>query len=75
MGWMEKGSVTIVVFKQVLRLNPGDYLLTLSLQALNDGAFVTYDTILDYLAFQVVSNEPRFGIFDTESVIEWFKLD
>jgi len=75
MGWMEKGAVTIVVFKQVLRLNPGEYLLSLSLQALKDGTFVTYDTILDYLAFQVVSNEPRFGIFDTESVIEWFKLD
>ncbi|OHB69783.1 MAG: hypothetical protein A2W23_00670 [Planctomycetes bacterium RBG_16_43_13] len=36
--------------------------------------FVVYDTILDYIAFQVISKEPRFGIlFDTESVIEWFR--
>ncbi len=71
MGLMEKGDVIIMTFKQVIRLNPGEYLLCLGSGTFEEGEYVIYDRRFDHMAFQVVGNEPRVGIFDSESVIEW----
>jgi teichoic acid transport system ATP-binding protein len=68
---MAEGEVITVSFRQVIRLNPGDYLLCVGAAAYEDGGYVVYDRRYDYLSFQVVSSEPRVGLFDAESVIEW----
>jgi ABC-type polysaccharide/polyol phosphate transport system ATPase subunit len=71
MGWMEKGTVVIVEFRQRTRLNPGEYLLSVGCQALGDSGYTTYDRRLDYLAFAVVGTNERHGIFDPEAVVSW----
>jgi len=71
LGWMAAGDVIIVTFRQTLRLNPGDYLLCVGAAAYEEDTYVVYDRRYDYMLFQVVSDEPRAGIFDTESAIEW----
>jgi teichoic acid transport system ATP-binding protein len=71
MGWMDKGEVVVVTFKQFLRLNSGEFLLSLGCGAFHGGDYVVYDRRFDYLSFQVVGEEPRVGLFDPESTIEW----
>jgi teichoic acid transport system ATP-binding protein len=68
---MVEGEVITVSFRQVIRLNPGDYLLSVGAAAYEDGEYVVYDRRYDYLCFQVVSSEPRVGLFDAESVVDW----
>ena len=69
-----KGDFVIVSFKLKMPLNPGQYLLSLGSQAINGDGFLLYDQRIDYLAFQVVGKGRRWGIFDTDSVIECEKL-
>jgi len=71
MGQMEKGEVVLVTFKQIIRLNPSEYLLCLGSAAFEQGVYVVYDRRFEYMPFQVVGNEPRVGLFDPDSVIEW----
>jgi len=72
MGWQQVDDVVMVIFRQIFRLNTGNYLLSVGVQTIKDGKTLAYDILTDYIAFQVVSNAPRFGIFDNESEIEWF---
>ncbi|MBI4525722.1 MAG: ABC transporter ATP-binding protein [Deltaproteobacteria bacterium] len=73
MGRMGKDDVIVVTFRQPIRLNPGDYLLCIGSASYEEGEYVVYDRRYDYMPFQVVSNEPRVGLFDVESVIEWIQ--
>ena len=71
MGLMGKNDVVVVTFRQRVRLNPGEYLLCFGVGAYEGGEYVVYDRRFDYLPFQVVGNEPRVGLFDGESAVEW----
>ena len=71
LGMMSKSEVVVVTFRQQMVLNPGEYLLCLGVAAYEAGEYVVYDRRFDYLAFQVVSSEPRVGLFDPDSAIEW----
>jgi teichoic acid transport system ATP-binding protein len=71
MGLMGKNDVVVVTFRQRVRLNPGEYLLCVGVAAYEGGEYVVFDRRFDYLAFQVISDAPRVGLFDPESDIEW----
>jgi teichoic acid transport system ATP-binding protein len=71
MGWMERGEVAVVTFRQIMRLNPGSFLLCVGSANYEDGEYVVYDRRFDYLPFEVVSTQQRVGIFDSDAVIEW----
>lgn len=74
-GQVESGTVVLVVFRQVVRLNAGDYLLSVGCGAWEMGEYVVYDRRFDYIPFQVVATSQRVGLFDPESEIEWKRLD
>jgi teichoic acid transport system ATP-binding protein len=74
MGWMSAGDVIVVTFRQTLRLNPGEYMLCVGSAAYEEGEYVVYDRRYDYMSFRVFSDEPRAGIFDAESAIEWCRI-
>jgi teichoic acid transport system ATP-binding protein len=71
MGLMGKNDVVIVTFRQRVRLNPGEYLLCVGVAAYEGGEYVVFDRRFDYLAFQVIGDAQRAGLFDPESDIEW----
>jgi teichoic acid transport system ATP-binding protein len=71
MGWMERGDAVVVTFRQIMRLNPGNFLLCVGSANYEDGEYVIYDRRFDYLTFEVVSAEQRVGIFDSDAAIEW----
>ncbi len=71
MGWMQSGDVVVVSFRQIMRLNPGQYLLSLGCGAFKNSEYVVYDRRYDYMGLDIVGIEPRVGLFDPESDIEW----
>ena len=74
MGWMQQGEVILITFRQVIRLNPGDFLLCVGCGTFERGEYVIYDRRFDYMPFQVISNQPRAGIFDSDPVIDWTRI-
>ena len=74
MGCVSSGTTILVVFRQVARLNGGDYLLSVGSGAWEKGRYVVYDRRFDYLAFQIVETSLRVGLFDPESEIQWKQL-
>jgi teichoic acid transport system ATP-binding protein len=73
MDWMNKDEVIVVTFRQIMRLNPGDYLLCVGSAGYENGEYVVYDRRFDFMNFQVVSEQPRAGIFDSESFVDWVR--
>ena len=74
MGEVRSGAVVLVVFRQVARLNAGDYLLSVGCGAWEMGRYVVYDRRFDYMPFQIIETCQRVGLFDPESEIEWKQL-
>jgi teichoic acid transport system ATP-binding protein len=74
MGQVHDGAVVLVVFRQVARLNAGDYLLSVGCGAWEMGQYIVYDRRFDYMSIQVVETCQRVGLFDPESEIEWKQL-
>jgi teichoic acid transport system ATP-binding protein len=75
MGQVEGGTVVLVVFRQVIRLNAGEYLLSIGCGAWEMGEYVVYDRRFDYIPFQVFGTGQRVGLFDPESEIDWKRLN
>jgi teichoic acid transport system ATP-binding protein len=71
MGQMVAGDTVVVTFTQVMRLNSGEYLLSVGVDGIEDGRYVAHDRWLDCLPFQVLAREQRHGLFDLESSIHW----
>jgi len=71
MGHKRAGDVDVVTFRQRIRLNPGEYLLSVGSQELAPDGYVVHDLQMDQLAFQVVGQELRHGIFDPEATVTW----
>lgn len=74
MGDVGRGEVILVTFRQRIRINPGEYLLSVGVAAFEDGEYVVYDRRFDYLAVQIVGDRLHVGLFDPESEIEWTRL-
>ncbi|HCA27639.1 MAG TPA: ABC transporter ATP-binding protein [Betaproteobacteria bacterium] len=75
LGPLGSGKRLMVAFRQIMRLNPGNYLLSVGCQTLGEEGYIPYDVRLDLIAFQVVSDGERPGVFDPESTIEWRHLN
>ncbi|MGH7801318.1 MAG: ABC transporter ATP-binding protein [Thermodesulfobacteriota bacterium] len=73
-GNLEKGDVILVTLRQQIRINPGEYLLSIGTASFEEGEYVVYDRRFDYMVIQIVANQLRAGLFDPESVIEWTRL-
>ena len=71
MGFMKKGATVVVVFRHKVRLNPGEYLLSLGCAGWDDGHYTVYDRRFDYMTFQIVGASPRVGLFDPGCTVEW----
>lgn len=74
MGYKQAGEVDMVTFRQRVLLNPGEYLLSVGSQELAPTGYAVHDLQIDHLAFHVVGQESRHGIFDPESVVTWDTL-
>jgi len=74
MGWLEKDDIMLVTFKQVIRLNAGGYLLSAGVAAYEGKEYKVYDRRFDYMSLEIIAYQPRPGIFDPESTIEWSRL-
>ena len=71
MGQASSGTIVLVTFKQVARLNPGEYFLSVGCGMWEAGEYVVYDRRYDYMSFQIVGRYLRVGFFDPESEVEW----
>ena len=74
MEFMKGGKVAVITFTQRIRLNPGEYLLSVGSQELGPDGYVVHDIRIDYLTFQVTGEERRHGYFDPDSVVTWDSL-
>lgn len=74
MEFMKGGDVAVLTFTQRIRLNPGEYLLSVGSQELAPDGYVVHDIRIDYLTFQVTGEERRHGYFDPDSIITWDSL-
>jgi teichoic acid transport system ATP-binding protein len=72
---VQSGTIVLVVFRQVARLNPGVYLLSIGCGTWETGEYEIYDRRFDYMSFQIVGTNQRVGIFDPDSEIEWKQLN
>jgi teichoic acid transport system ATP-binding protein len=74
MGHIERGKVILVTFRQKIRINPGEYLMSFGAAAFEEGVYVVYDRRFDYMEIQIVADQLSVGLFDPESMIEWSQL-
>jgi teichoic acid transport system ATP-binding protein len=73
MGPVEAGEVILVSFRQLVPLNPGNYLLSVGCHCYADEGLVDYDVRADCMVFQVTAKGFRHGIYDSRSQIEWVR--
>ncbi len=67
---VEAGKTKQIMFKQVMRLQGGDYLLSAGLTGYEGNDFVVYHRLYDAVDFTVISNKDTVGYFDPEAQIE-----
>jgi teichoic acid transport system ATP-binding protein len=73
-GDLEKDEIILVTFRQKIRINPGEYLLSVGAAAFEDGEYVVYDRRFDYMVVRIIAHKLHVGLFDPESVVEWTRL-
>ncbi len=73
-GNFENGDVILVTFRQQIRINPGEYLLSIGAAAYEEREYVVYDRRFDYMVIKIIADQSRVGLFDPESAIEWTRL-
>ncbi len=73
-GIVAEGETIAVSFEHTLLLNPGQYLLSFGCSGFEEGELVVYDRRYDLIAFQVISSQQTFGLFDLDSEIKVIRL-
>lgn len=68
-GTYYNGDLVEVVFRQVLLLNGGSYLISFGCAGHEGSEYVVYDRRYDYMGFDVVAKKSSVGFFDLESEI------
>lgn len=56
-------------------LNAGSFLLSFGCAGFEDGEYVVYERRYDLMSFEVISDRPSVGIFDSDAEITVFPLD
>lgn len=69
-GIGERGRVYEVSFTQKMRLQGGEYLLSMSCTSFEGDELKVHHRMYDVLSFTVLINENKVGIFDSESKVE-----
>jgi len=64
------GDIYTITFKQKMRLQGREYLLSLGCTSFEGGEFVVYDRLYDVANITVISNQDTVGIFDSNTVID-----
>jgi teichoic acid transport system ATP-binding protein len=70
-GTMIPHAILDISFGQKMRLNSGEYFLSIGCQTFDGQGHVSHDLRWEHLAFQVLASSPRPGVFDPESSIKW----
>ena len=73
-GTAKKGSVYVASFKQVMNLQGGEYLLSISCTGYRDGEHTVYHRLYDVLNVTVVAEHNTVGFYDMFSKISVEKL-
>ena len=68
-GLGEKGRVYDVSFTQKMRLQGGEYLLSMSCTSFEGDELKVHHRMYDVISLTVLINENKVGIFDSESVV------
>ena len=66
-GTVEAGSIYTCTFSQQMRLQGGEYLLSISCTGYRDGEFVVYHRLYDVINITVISDSNTVGFFDMGS--------
>ena len=69
-GFGEKGRVYDVSFTQKMRLQGGEYLLSMSCTSFEGDELKVHHRMYDIISLTVLINENKVGIFDSESKVE-----
>ena len=69
-GTGEKGRVYDVSFTQKMRLQGGEYLLSMSCTSFEGDDLKVHHRMYDVISLTVLINENKVGIFDSESVVK-----
>ncbi len=72
-GTVREGTTVEVAFRQVMRLQGGQYLLQLGCTGFVGEEFLVYHRLYDSCCIQVVSNKTTVGYFDMDSTVEFHK--
>ena len=64
------GSTMEITFRQKMRLQGGDYLISLGVTGYEKDVFTVYHRLYDVLNITVVSSKDTVGYFDMESEVE-----
>lgn len=69
-GFGKKGRVYDVSFTQKMRLQGGEYLLSMSCTSFDGDELKVHHRMYDVISLTVLVNENKVGIFDSESVVK-----
>jgi len=67
---VKAGQVLEITFRQKMRLQGGDYLISLGVTGYEKDTFKVYHRLYDVLNITVVSDKDTVGYFDMESQVE-----
>ena len=68
-GTPEKDDIYEISFKQVMRLQGGQYLLQLGCTGFVGEEFIVYNRLYDSCCIQVISNKTTVGYFDMDTSV------
>lgn len=69
-GGVKEGDVYVATFEQVMNLQGGEYLLSISCTGYTDGEFTAYNRLYDLLNITVISDKNTVGYYDMFSDTE-----
>jgi teichoic acid transport system ATP-binding protein len=73
-GCAQPGETYVASFKQMMNLQGGEYLLSMSCTGFADGEFVVYHRLYDAVNVTVISDKNTVGFYDMNSQVEVHKL-
>ncbi len=68
---VKAGDIITVSFRQKMRLQSGQYLLSITCSGYDHETLVAHHRLVDICSIQVLSEKDTVGIFDSESVVEY----
>lgn len=73
-GIIQAGEEIVITFKQVMRIQGGQYLLHLGCTGYEGDNLVVYNRLYDICCITVISEKTTVGYFDLDTTVEYQKL-